>query len=79
MLPSAASLRRRLIPLWLLAVALLVAAGPAPATADGSHEHPTSTTEEVSFTSDGLTLHGTVLVPGRARVHETPTSPRRGR
>ena len=52
------------MPLGLLPLALLIAAAPAPATgADGSHESPSSTTEEVSFTSDGLTLHGTVLVP----------------
>jgi dienelactone hydrolase len=52
------------MPLGLLSLALLIAAAPAPASgADGSHGPPSSTTEEVSFTSDGLTLHGTVLVP----------------
>ena len=46
-----------------LIVALGIAAPPPNAVAAEDHGDSAYTTEDVSFENDGLTLHGTVLVP----------------
>ena len=55
-----------------LIVALGIAAAPSNAVAAEDHGDSAYTTEDVSFENDGLTLHGTVLVPSAPEATATP-------
>jgi len=57
-----------------LVVALGIAA-PSNAVASENFNDPAYTTEDVSFQNDGLTLHGTVLVPSTPDATPTTSSP----
>ncbi len=59
-----------------LIVALGLAAAPSNAVAAEHHGDSAYTTEDVSFANDGLTLHGTVLVPSTPEATDAaPTAP----
>ena len=60
MLPSHTSARLLCAALGLTIMSLF---GTPAASADQLNDDPAYTTEEVSFSNDGLTLHGTVFVP----------------
>ena len=76
MLPS---LTARLTVSTLIVALGVVAAAPSNAVATDDHGESAYTTEDVSFENDGLTLHGTVLVPSTTDAAPAPPPPVRAR